>query len=82
MLHATVTDAAEVTRPTKLAHSHTFGHELRFALYLWYEAPALSIGFSVRPPPAIWPTMALHALGSTFFAPDGNFTRDVPFSKL
>ncbi|GER56557.1 60S ribosomal protein L2 [Striga asiatica] len=40
--------------------------------------PAFSIGFSVRPPPATWPTMARQPLGTIFFAPDGSFTLHTP----
>jgi hypothetical protein len=44
---------------------HTFGQLLRFTRNLWYALPAFSSGFSVRPPPATWPTIARHVLGST-----------------
>ena len=40
----------------------TLGQELRFTRYLWYARPALSIGFSVRPPPDTWPSVARHSL--------------------
>ena len=43
----------------------TLGHELRLTLYLWYELPAFSMGFSIRPPPATQPIMALQVLGMT-----------------
>ena len=46
-------------------HGRTLGQQLRLTLNLWYELPALSMGFSVRPPPATWPIMALHVLGIT-----------------
>jgi hypothetical protein len=42
----------------------TLGQLLRLALYLWYALPAFSMGFSVRPPPATWPTIARHVLGT------------------
>lgn len=32
------------------------------------------IGFSLRPPPAIMPTVALQLPGIVFLAPDGNLT--------
>lgn len=43
-----------------MATPRTLGHELRFTLYLWYARPALSIGLSMRPPPAMMPTIARH----------------------
>merc|ERR1719378_1729747 len=39
--------------------------------YLWKAAPALSIGFSIRPPPATMPTMHRAADGTVFRAPEG-----------
>ena len=47
----------------------TFGQLLRFTRNLWYALPAFSSGFSVRPPPATWPTIARHVLGSTCRCP-------------
>ncbi len=44
----------------------TFGQLFRLTLNLWYALPAFSSGFSVRPPPATWPTIARHVLGSTY----------------
>ncbi len=44
----------------------TMGQLLRLALYLWYALPALSMGFSVRPPPATMPTIARAVLGMTY----------------
>jgi len=49
-------------RPTQ--GRRTLGQLLRLALYLWYALPAFSMGFSVRPPPATWPTIARHVLGT------------------
>ena len=43
----------------------TLGHEFLLTLYLWYARPAFSMGFSVRPPPDTWPTVARHVLGIT-----------------
>ena len=40
------------------------------------------MGFSVRPPPAIWPTVARHELGTIFFDPDGSLMRVFPVSGL
>lgn len=45
--------------------SLTFGQLFRLALYFQYARPAFSIGFSVRPPPATWPTVARHSLDTT-----------------
>jgi hypothetical protein len=41
-----------------MATPRTFGHSLRFTLYLWYATPAFKIGLSIRPPPATMPTIA------------------------
>jgi hypothetical protein len=41
-----------------MATPRTFGHSLRFTLYLWYARPAFRMGLSIRPPPATMPTMA------------------------
>ena len=43
----------------------TLGQLLRLTRYLWYARPAFSIGFSVRPPPDTWPTVARQSLLTT-----------------
>ena len=52
----------------------THGQFFLFALALWYEFPALSIGLSVLPPPAQIPTIPLQDDGIVFLAPDGSLT--------
>jgi hypothetical protein len=37
------------------------------------------MGLSVRPPPAMMPTIARHSLLTVFFAPDGMRMRVVPY---
>lgn len=60
----------------------TLGQTFRSLLYLWNCLPALSMGFSVLPPPAIKPTVALQSALSVFLVPDGNLTLvDVPSSE-
>ena len=49
-------------------------------LYLWYELPALSRGLSIRPPPAMMPTIARQSLLMVLRAPDGSLTRVLPES--
>ena len=49
-------------------------------LYLWYELPALRSGLSMRPPPAMMPTMARHSLLTVLRAPDGSLMRVLPAS--
>lgn len=58
----------------------TIGHSFLFALYLWNAVPALSMGLSIRPPPAIRPTIALHLLEMVFLAPEGILMRVLPAS--
>src|SRR5512143_268767 len=41
------------------------GQSLCWAVFLYHWLPALSIGFSSLPPPAITPIWALHSLEST-----------------
>ena len=43
----------------------TLGQLFLFTLYLWKALPALRIGLSILPPPAIHPTMARLADGIT-----------------
>lgn len=62
---ANATASACVCTCCVLSSLPTFGQLLRLALYLKCERPALSMGFSVRPPPATWPTMARHSLEMT-----------------
>merc|ERR1719239_63556 len=57
-----------------MATPRTLGQLFLFTLYLWYARPALRIGLSILPPPAIHPTMARLAEGITFFEPDGSLT--------
>lgn len=60
----------------------TLGQTFRNLLYLWNYLPALRIGFSVLPPPAINPTVALQSELSVFLVPDGNLTLvDAPSSE-
>ena len=49
-------------------------------LYLWNAVPALSIGLSIRPPPAISPTMARQLLDTVLRAPEGSLIRVLPAS--
>ena len=50
----------------------TIGQFFLFAFILKYEAAALSIGLSVRPPPATIPIIALQVPGILFLDPDGS----------
>ena len=59
------TASCQVLLAGQAQQAGTLGQQLRLTRNLWYELPAFSRGFSVRPPPAIWPTMALHVLGTT-----------------
>merc|ERR1712062_913995 len=52
-----------------MATPRTFGQLFLFTLYLWKALPALRIGLSILPPPAIHPTMARLAEGITFLHP-------------
>src|SRR5690606_22431916 len=45
---------------------------LPFALRAWYFLPAFRNGFSLRPPPATTPTVALHWGFSALSSPDGS----------
>jgi hypothetical protein len=81
-----------------IATPRVFGHELRFTANLCFARDAsgenispgemyinchlLSIGLSVRPPPATMPTMPRTLLLTTFFAPLGSLTRVFPSSGL
>merc|ERR1719316_2130610 len=47
-----------------IATPRTLGQQLRFTLYLWWLPPALSIGLSMRPPPATRPMIARHVDGT------------------
>ena len=64
-----------------IATPRTLGHSLRFTRYLWYARPALSMGLSVRPPPATMPTIALQTDLTLFLPPDGRRSFVVPFSS-
>merc|ERR1712219_46353 len=63
---------------------NTWFSGIRFllTLYLWYARPALRRGLSIRPPPAITPTVARHRESRTFLAPDGSLMRVLPVSVL
>ena len=54
----------------------------RLALYLWCELPAFMTGFSMRPPPAMMPTMARQSLEMVFLDPLGMRTLVVCASSL
>merc|ERR1712080_782099 len=56
------------------ATPRTFGQLFLFTRYLWKALPALRMGLSILPPPAIHPTMARLAEGITFLEPEGSFT--------
>lgn len=49
-------------------------------MYLWKAVPALSMGLSIRPPPAMIPTMARHLFETVFRAPEGSLMRVLPAS--
>jgi len=57
-----------------LATPLILGQFYNLALCLWKETPAFKIGFSVLPPPAMIPTMALTDPFKVFLDPDGNLT--------
>lgn len=59
----------------------TFGHSLRLTRYLWKARPAFSMGLSVRPPPAMMPTMARQRLLQVRFEPEGMRMRVVPWNE-
>merc|ERR1719483_640196 len=55
-----------------MATPRVLGQLFLLTLYLWQARPALSMGLSIRPPPATIPIMALLAEGMTFLLPVGH----------
>merc|ERR1712093_729073 len=57
-----------------MATPRTLGQQLRFTRYLWYARPALSMGLSMRPPPATMPMVPRQEFNTHFLEPEGRRT--------
>src|SRR6056297_3584655 len=57
-----------------IATPRTRGHLVPRDFILWYLLPALTNGFSVRPPPATTPIVARHSGLRRLTSPEGSFT--------
>ena len=72
--------ADDTEGPLEDAKHHSRTRTGAQTLYLWKAVPALSMGLSIRPPPAMIPTMARHLFETVFRAPEGSLMRVLPAS--
>lgn len=63
-----------------MATPRVFGQQLRLTRNLWWARPALSMGLSIRPPPATMPTVQRAIEDTVFLAPEGRRMRVLPES--